>query len=194
MASLGTPNRVTRFTHFEIWIVLEAFSTTSSHNCLHAETCDSFGRLVARAANQGGGPPNQFSDVAQSSGETGQRLEGSGADHWVDVWAHPFAHRLGDALIGRSMRTDLSSDFAYRGWKVHVEVNGTDATFSGHADLCLSGAMKCRLVLASSHDDRTARLTLDAKARDYIDHHWFSSLGASSEDFTDTDFGELGRE
>jgi len=54
--------------------------------------------------------------------------------------------------------------------------------------------MKCRLVLASSHDDRTARLTLDAKARDYIDHHWFSSLGASSEDFTDTDFGELGRE
>ena len=82
---------------------------------------------------------------------------------------------------------DRANNFEYRGWQVRLEVSGSDAIFAGHADLSLNGVQKCRLVLATSRNDRVAaRWALDSKARDYIDN-WTLNLHSGT-----TEFGELG--
>jgi hypothetical protein len=83
--------------------------------------------------------------------------------------------------------TDTQNNFEYRGWLVSMEVSGSGADFSGHADLRLNGVQKCRVVLGTSRDDRSsARWALDSKARDYIDN-WVANLHTGT-----TDFGDLG--
>jgi len=84
---------------------------------------------------------------------------------------------------------DQANNFEYRGWQVHIEVTGGDAMFSGHADLSLNGGLNCRIVLATSRNDRAAaRWALDSQARDYVDD-WTSNLHTGT-----TDFSELGEE
>ncbi|SCK21106.1 hypothetical protein VAR608DRAFT_1587 [Variovorax sp. HW608] len=65
-----------------------------------------------------------------------------------------------------------SHTFQYRGWRVTIELepSNADGIVSGHADLHDRSAFRCRLMLSGRHDDGVSAIrALAAKARTLID-------------------------
>jgi len=88
------------------------------------------------------------------------------------------------------MKREVSRQFEYAGWDVHLQLDppAVDRSVAGHADLSYNGAHKCRIALAGHHDqadDADALDVLGAEARAFIDD-WMQRLHTG-----DTGFVEL---